>query len=159
TVSKQDDAHYRVFACEREGRCSFQMHRSSATIMAPSTPTIGPSPAAPGPDPANGHAHLAQRLWRDPVLLGAFLVTGLLVAFQLSVALLHPTPWSGPATDWLRTALAWPELLIVVGVSLYLSRAHRPATWSWWMWSVALLSYAIARTLWTIYDQLIYHNG
>jgi signal transduction histidine kinase len=92
-------------------------------------------------------------------LLGAFLVMGLVVAFQLAVTLLYHTSWSGPATDWMRTALAWPELLIVVGLSLYFSRAHHPTTWSWWMWSVALLSYAIARTLWTIYDQLIYHNG
>jgi signal transduction histidine kinase len=97
-------------------------------------------------------------LVRDRLLLSAFVVCGLLIGYQIGVTLAHPV-WIGPVTDWLRAALAWPELLIVASVSLWLSRAHHSAAWSWWMWSAALLSYTVARTLWTISDQLLFHHG
>jgi signal transduction histidine kinase len=101
---------------------------------------------------------LQQRVRCDRLLLSAFVFVGLVIGYQLTVTLLHPS-WGGPVTDWLRGALAWPELLIVLGVTLALTRAHRPGVLAWWMWSAALLSYAIARTLWTIDDQIIYHHN
>jgi signal transduction histidine kinase len=77
--------------------------------------------------------------------------------YQLVVTLLHP-PWISPVTDWLRAALAWPELVLVAWVSRWLTRTRRPEALSWWLLSVALLSYVIARNLWTIYDRFIYPN-
>jgi signal transduction histidine kinase len=64
-----------------------------------------------------------------------------------------------PATDWLRAALAWPELLLVGFVGLQLTRAHHPAARSWWMLSAMLLAYAVAQNLWAIFAQLIYSRG
>ncbi len=113
-----------------------------------------PPSASPPPPPQS----VAEWLWRDRVLLGAVTMCALIIGFQLVVTLLQPA-WIGPVTDWLRAALAWPELLIVAYVSGWLSRARRPEALSWWMFSVGLLSYAIARTLWTVDDTLIYHHG
>jgi signal transduction histidine kinase len=101
---------------------------------------------------------LTPWLWRDRVLLNAFLIGGLLISYQLVLTLLHP-PWIGPVTDWLRAALAWPELAVVVGVSLWLTRTRRADARAWWMGSVALLSYTVARTVWTVDDQVIFHHG
>jgi signal transduction histidine kinase len=98
-----------------------------------------------------------QLFRRDRLLLGAFALVGLLIGYQLVVTLLRPS-WSGPVTDWLRAALAWPEFLIVIGVSVWLTRVHRPGVLAWWLWSAALLSYTVARTLWTVDDQIIYHH-
>ncbi len=98
---------------------------------------------------------LAQCLHRDPVLLSAFLVAGGVITYQLVVTLLQPR-WIGPVTDWLRAALAWPELLVVLFVSIQLARIHRQEARSWWMLSAGLVSYTMARTLWTIEDQLIF---
>src|SRR5262249_4005214 len=108
--------------------------------------------------PSTAPSGLAQWLWRDRLLLSAVAICGLLISYQLVVTLVKPA-WSGTVTDWLRAALSWPELLIVVYVSLRLSRARWPGVLSWWMWSAALLFYAVARTLWTVYDQLIFHHG
>ena len=86
------------------------------------------------------------------------MVVGGLLAFLLAIILLQP-PWTSSATDWLRAALAWPELLLVVLVSWWLTRTHQPETRSGWLLSIALLFYAIARTMWSIEDQFIYPNG
>ncbi len=98
-----------------------------------------------------------QRRCHDPVLRGAFLVVGLLIAYQLAVTLLHP-PWSSAVTDWFRAVLSWPELAVVVFVSFWLTRAHRPEALAAWMVSAAMLSYTIARNLWSIDDQFIFPN-
>jgi signal transduction histidine kinase len=91
------------------------------------------------------------------VLKIAFLVVGILIAYQLVMTLLHPA-WLGIATDWFRAVFAWPQLAIVIYVSFWLTRARQPAALSWWFLSLALLSYAIARTWWTIDDRFIYPN-
>ena len=82
----------------------------------------------------------------------------LLLGFQLALLLRQP-PWIGPVTDWLRAALSWPELAIVVGVSLWLSRRHRPEALAWWLFSGGALCYAIARTWWMLDDALIHDHG
>ena len=90
--------------------------------------------------------------------MSAVVICLLLISYEMRITFLHPA-WTGSVTDWLRAALAWPELLIVVFVSVWFSRTHRPSALSWWMWSAALLSYVIARNLWTIDDQLVFHHG
>ena len=90
-------------------------------------------------------------------MLSAVVLCGLLLGFQLVVTLLHPA-WAAPVTDWLLTVLAWPELAVVVYLSLRLSRPHRPDALAWWLVSAALLAYAIARTAWTVDDYLIFHH-
>jgi signal transduction histidine kinase len=122
--------------------------------MSPSPPS-GPSPAGIFPRPLP--ADQAHPRWGDPLLRGAFLVIGIIVSYQLAVTLLHPA-WSSAVTDWLRAALAWPELAVVVFVSIWLSRAHQPEALSSWMLSLAILSYTIARNLWTVDDRLIFPN-
>ena len=98
---------------------------------------------------------LLQRLRRDPVLLGAAVFCAALLSYQLAVMLVRP-PWVGAATDWLRAALAWPALFIMLLASVTASRARRPEARAWWMLSTALFSYAVARTLWSILDQIFY---
>jgi signal transduction histidine kinase len=88
----------------------------------------------------------------------ACLLSGLLISYQLVVTILQPA-WKDPATDWLRATLSWPELLVVGFVSLRLTRAGHAAARSWWMLSAALLSYAVAQTLWAVFAQLIYLHG
>src|SRR5258706_2233670 len=109
----------------------------------------------------NGRA--VRRTWatslrHDRLLLGAVTACTLLLGFQLLVTLRQP-PWIGPVTDWLRTALAWPELLILVAASFWLARRRRLEAVTWWLLSGGALCYAIARTWWTVDDTLIYHHG
>src|SRR5262249_52870983 len=94
-------------------------------------------------------------LWRDPVLLSASLLAGLIELYQLTVTLVQP-PWTTSATDWLRAVLAWPELGIVLFVSWWFTRTHKPGALSWWMLSLALLSYNIARSAWSLEDLFVY---
>jgi signal transduction histidine kinase len=106
----------------------------------------------------DGVLRRAVSLQRDRLLLGAVATCALLLGFQLVMTLRQP-PWIGPVTDWLRTALAWPELLILVAVSRWLTRRRRLEAVSWWLLSGGALCYAIARTWWTVDDTLVYHHG
>src|SRR5260221_12915894 len=99
-----------------------------------------------------------QWIWRDRVLRPAFLLCGLLISYQLLVTRAHP-PWIGSVTDWRRATLAWPELLVVALASVWLTRHRQPGAATAWMLSIAFVSYAVARTFWTVDDQLIYHHG
>jgi signal transduction histidine kinase len=99
--------------------------------------------------PSAVRPYLLKSLWRDPFLLSTFLIAGLLTAFQLDVALSQPS-WRVWATDWLRATLAWLELLVLVLISLWLSRTRRHESAAWWMFSAGVLVYAIAQTLWGI---------
>jgi signal transduction histidine kinase len=99
-----------------------------------------------------------QNILYDRVLLSAFVVCGLLIGYQLSVTLLQP-PWIKPATDWLRTTLAWPQLLVVAWVAVHLLRIHGRDATAWYCAALGMLSYAVARTTWTIADVLIYPHG
>jgi signal transduction histidine kinase len=101
---------------------------------------------------------LLQNLLDDRVLLSAFVVCILLIGYQLSVTLLQP-PWIKPVTDWLRTGLAWPQLLVVVWVAVRLLRTQQPGALAWSCAALGLLSYAIARTTWTIADVVLYPHG
>ena len=120
--------------------------------MSPSSPLGTPS-AGTLPRPAPPW-RLRPR-WHDRVLRIAFLVVGICVAYELVMTLLHPV-WSSAVTDWFRAALSWPELAVVVFVSYWLTRKRQSGALSSWMLSLAMLSYTIARNLWTIYDQFIY---
>src|SRR5690242_109763 len=95
---------------------------------------------------------LGQLLWHDKLLRIAFLLLGLFIAYQLIVTLLHPA-WIGAGTDWFRAGLAWPQLAVVISVSVWFTRVHRSIALSWWFFSAAMLSYTIARNLWTIDDR------
>jgi signal transduction histidine kinase len=105
--------------------------------------------------PFAGDLHPSKPLWRDLFLLSAFLIAGLLIAFQLGVTLLQPS-WRVQATDWLRTALAWPELLVLLLTSLWLTGTGRSGSLAWWMISAGFLMYTIAQTLWGVGEQLIF---
>jgi signal transduction histidine kinase len=92
------------------------------------------------------------------VLRSAFLIVGGLLIFLLAITILQP-PWISSVTDWLRATLSWPELLVVVLASWWLTRARQPEIRSGWLLSIALLFYAIARTMWSVDDRFIYPNG
>ncbi|PWT76983.1 MAG: hypothetical protein C5B60_03375 [Chloroflexi bacterium] len=94
---------------------------------------------------------LLRALQGDPVLLTACVLCALLIGLQLSVIVTQPS-WVRPITDWRRAVLAWPQFLVVawVAVSLQL-RGWRRAT-AWTFAALGMLSYAVARTLWTIAD-------
>jgi signal transduction histidine kinase len=123
------------------------------------TPSLTPPSQRP-PDKQTVASPLGsiQWIWRDRVLRPAFLLCALLISYQLAVTLAHP-PWIGPVTDWLRATLAWPELLVVVLASVWLTRHRQPGAATAWMLTIAFVSYAVARTFWTVDDQLIYHHG
>lgn len=107
----------------------------------------------------SGSPHaLAHFFWHDPVLRSAFLIVGGLLIFLLAITILQP-PWISSVTDWLRATLSWPELLVVVLASWWLTRARQPEIRSGWLLSIALLFYAIARTMWSVDDRFIYPNG
>ncbi|HEV2461970.1 MAG TPA: histidine kinase dimerization/phospho-acceptor domain-containing protein, partial [Ktedonobacterales bacterium] len=101
---------------------------------------------------------LLQHILYDRVLLAAFAVCVLLFGYQLSVILLQP-PWIKPATDWLRTALAWPQLLVVTWVAVCAVRIRGHDAVAWCCLALGMLSYAVARTTWTLADVLIYPHG
>jgi signal transduction histidine kinase len=107
--------------------------------------------------PPSTRPGLAQRLCHSPLLVSAFLVSGLLVSFQLAVTLLH-VAWVDPVTDWLRTGLAWLELLVLVFASCWLARIRHPGLFAWWMISAGLLAYAIAQTVWVTLDTFVSPN-
>ncbi len=100
---------------------------------------------------------LALRFWHDPLLVGASLFCVVVLSYQLAVTLLRPS-WGGSVTDWLRGGLALLEWPIVVYVSWWFTRAHRPEARAWWMLSAALFFYTVARTMWTVENQLIFPN-
>jgi signal transduction histidine kinase len=116
------------------------------------------NPATPVMTRLLDHPAIARWLGRDRLLLGAVTACALVLGFQLLMTLLQPA-WIGPATDWLRAALAWPQLLVVAFMSWRLSRQRRPEALSWRLFGMGLLSYAIARTWWTMDDALVYHHG
>jgi signal transduction histidine kinase len=101
---------------------------------------------------------LLQSILCDRVLLSAFAVCVLLIGYQLGVILLQP-PWIKPVTSWLRAALAWPQLLVVAWVAVNLFRTRGLGAVAWGFAALGLLSYAIARTTWTIADVFIYPHG
>jgi hypothetical protein len=96
-------------------------------------------------------------LRHDRVLQSAIALCGLLVVCELALIVLHPA-WGSAVTDWSLSILAWPELAVVVYLSLWLSHAHRLDAPSWWLVSLALLCHAVARTTWTVDDYLILHH-
>jgi signal transduction histidine kinase len=100
---------------------------------------------------------LAHWFWHDRLLLCALAVCAVLISTRLWLTIAQPSG-SGSIINWMRAVLAWPELLIVLAASLWLSRAHWRGAISWWMWSAGLLAYAIARTAWTVDDQITYHG-
>ncbi len=102
-------------------------------------------------------SELAQVLWHDSFLLGAWLIAGLLVAYQLAVTLLQPS-WAPLATDWFRVATAWPGVLVLGWVSLWLTRAHRPGQFAWWLLSAALVVNAIGKSLAVGAEQFLFHH-
>ena len=104
--------------------------------------------------PFAGNPPIRKPLWQDPFLLSAFLIAGLLMGFQLGVTLLQPS-WKSPVTDWLRAALAWPEMLVLVLIALWLIRTRRAESLAWLVFSAGVLMYAIAQTLWGIYNQVV----
>jgi signal transduction histidine kinase len=99
-----------------------------------------------------------QSMLDDHVLLGAFVVCALLIGYQLTVILLQP-PWIKLVTNWLRAALAWPQLFVIAWVSLHLLRTRQPGAVAWCFAALGLLSYTLARTTWTLADVFIYPQG
>ena len=124
-------------------------------MLSPPTRSV---PQSFGASRASSGWRWARDLLHDRLLLGIVVACALLLGFQLALLLSQP-PWIGPVTDWLRAALSWPELAIMVAVSLWLSRRHRPEALAWWLFSGGALCYAIARTWWMLDDTLIYHHG
>jgi signal transduction histidine kinase len=101
---------------------------------------------------------LLRCLLDDRLLLSAFLLCILLIAYQVSVTLIQP-PWIKPVTNWLRTGLAWPQMLVVAWVAARLLRTHQPGAVAVSWGALGMLSYAVARTTWTIADVAVYPHG
>jgi signal transduction histidine kinase len=106
-----------------------------------------------GPPHRGAPPSLVQWLWRDRLVLIACVFCGLLIAFQALVALFHP-PWDDAVSDRIGVVLAWPALLVVLYVSVQLSRGNWPGAFAWWMWGAALFSFAVGHTVSIEYDPL-----
>src|SRR5690348_6846362 len=106
---------------KRSSICGLERHGNVEMSPSPSSPSIRPARAPPPSAPPD----LAHALRRDLVLWSAFLGSGLLVSFQLAVFLLQPS-WRTAVTDWLRTGLAWPEMLTLGLVAAWCMRTHHP---------------------------------
>jgi signal transduction histidine kinase len=101
---------------------------------------------------------MLRRLRDDRVLLSAIAAVVVLIAYQLIVMLIQP-PWIKPVTDWLRTALAWPQFIVVAYVAFRVARTKQQSTVAWIFVGLGMLSYAVARTSWTIADVWIFPHG
>jgi hypothetical protein len=99
-----------------------------------------------------------QEVLDDRVLVSACVGCALLIGYQLTVTLLQPS-WIKPATDWLQTTLAWLGLLVVAFGAVRLLCTHRPDAATGCCLALAMLSYTIGRTIWTIADEFIYPHG
>ena len=64
-----------------------------------------PDPLPQSAPRATAGRALLRALHEDRVLLSAFLLSALLIGFQLTIILVQPS-WIKPVTDWLRTVLA-----------------------------------------------------
>ena len=103
-------------------------------------------------------ADLVSPSWRDPVLIGTFLIVALVAGFQVTITLLRP-PWLGPVSAWLIAVLAWLELLLMVLFSRWTSRTHQPGAPSVWLLSVALCRFALAQTFWLIGHEFLFSGS
>lgn len=141
---------------EDDARRASRMSSSGALPLAGKTGNMVADISAKR-DPPVSRA-LVQSLLDERVLASAFVVGVVLFVYQLTVIVLQP-PWIKPVTDWLRSALAWPQLAIVAWVAWRLLRIHRPQAIPWCWVTLGMLFYAVARTTWTIADTLIYPHG
>jgi len=127
--------------------------------LTPTTPRSRPLGAQlSGSPPHRSQIDSSGWLRGDRLVLGAFAACALLLGYQLAVTLLQP-PWIEVATDWLHAVVAWLALLVVGYVAWWSGRAHRPDARVWWLYTAAVLSYAIARSLWIVEDRVIFHDG
>src|SRR5215813_8310665 len=101
----------------------------NAELLTPATPRSHSTSAYPRPHPPQ--PDFAQWLWHDRLLRSVVVCCSLLLGAQLVLTLLHPS-WIGPVTDWLLTALTWPELAVVIYATLWLHHAHWAGALSWW---------------------------
>jgi len=113
------------------------------------------SPLARGQDEGTPASTSSPRLHVDPLLWAAFLTAGLLLVYQLTVTLLQPA-WIGPVTNWLQMLVAWSGLVVLVLVSLWLTRTTPSRSPPWWAVTVGVLFYAVARTLWLVTNQVVF---
>jgi signal transduction histidine kinase len=67
--------------------------------------------------------------------------------------------WIKPVTDWLRTVLAWPQFLVVAWAAVAAQRGTHRVVNGWTFAALGMLSYAVARTLWTIADLNVFPQG
>jgi signal transduction histidine kinase len=129
------------------------MRAEHAMTNASTPPGLKPN----GKLPLEARPGLTQVLWQDPLLLGAWLIAGLLVAYQFAVTLLQPS-WAPFVTNWFRVATAWPGVLVLGGVSLWLTRAHRPGQFAWWLLCMALVVNALGKSLAVGAEQFLFHH-
>jgi signal transduction histidine kinase len=92
------------------------------------------------------------------VLVSAIVVCALLIGYQLTATLLQPA-WIMPVTDWLRTALAWPQLAVEAWVAVRLHRMQQRDAVTGYLITFGMLFYALGRTIFTIADVVIYPHG
>src|SRR5258708_36919895 len=108
-------------------------------------------------DPPPSHA-LLQDLLDDRLLLGACVVCVLLLGYQLTVTLVQP-PWIEPVSNWLRTALAWPQLCIVAWVAVRLQRTQQPNAAAWCGLALGALCTTVGVIIWALADQYVSPQG
>jgi signal transduction histidine kinase len=111
-----------------------------------------------GQPPPVAPASLAQWLWHDRLLVGALVISGLLITYQVWVTLAAPS-WGAGVTNWVRVVLAWQAVVLLLLLSGWLTRTHRPEALSWWLLSISMLGYALGKTLQVVLAQVVFHRA
>lgn len=106
----------------------------------PDTTSLPTQPQKPGLA-ASSYSKQFQCLWRDRILLSAFIVVALLCGGQITLIALHP-PWYTQANERLLTILAWLGFFGVLLAARWASQKHSPVALTWWFWSAAMFFYA-----------------
>jgi len=111
--------------------------------------------AQPDPAPATSTGFTFAR---EPLLITAIVVSVLIMMYELAVIALKPS-WAPIATDWVRATLSWVQLLPVLLAAIILYRHRKPGALAWSMFTLAMLSYAIAQTTWAVLDRIVEPNN
>src|SRR5260370_4305874 len=74
------------------------------------------------------------------------------------MALIGPS-WGEEVTNWIRVALAWSGVAVLLPVSRWLTRTHEPVALPWWLLSVSMLGYALGKTLQVVFNQFVFSGA
>jgi hypothetical protein len=104
---------------------------------------------------AVGPLTFRQLVSADPLLKGVLIASLAIMAYQLSVMVLHPH-WLAASTDWLRGTTALVEWIPLALATYALYRARHAAALAWLMFTLAMVVYTFAESAYVIQDLFLF---